>query len=127
MAKLKSNRIKSRDNILDYILIVVFIFLIIITIYPFLNVLAISLNDPIDTMRNINFIIPRKFTWSNYIYVFTENSLGKAFLLSAKIPSARNSGNSSSLGRRTSGFFSSLFGRKSGDALSGSSNSVSSS
>ncbi len=44
--------------------------------------LAISLNDPIDTMRNINFIIPRKFTWSNYKYVFTENSLGRAFLLS---------------------------------------------
>ena len=82
MAKVKSNRIKSRDNILDYILLVVFIFLIIITIYPFLNVLAISFNDPIDTMRNINFIIPRKFTWSNYAYVFTENSLGKAFLLS---------------------------------------------
>ena len=82
MANTKSNRIKSRDNILDYILLVVFIFLIIITIYPFLNVLAISLNDPIDTMRNINFIIPRKFTWSNYIYVFEENNLGKAFLLS---------------------------------------------
>ena len=82
MANVKSNRIKSRDNILDYILLVIFIFLIIITIYPFLNVLAISFNDPIDTMRNINFVIPRKFTWSNYVYVFTENSLGKAFLLS---------------------------------------------
>lgn len=82
MAKVKRNKIKSRDNILDYILLVVFIFLIIITIYPFLNVLAISLNDPIDTMRNINFIIPRKFTWSNYVYVFKENNLMQAFLLS---------------------------------------------
>lgn len=82
MANVKSNRIKSRDNILDYILLVVFIFLIIITIYPFLNVLAISFNDPIDTMRNINFVIPRKFTWSNYIYVFKENNLGQAFILS---------------------------------------------
>ncbi|MCM1037751.1 MAG: carbohydrate ABC transporter permease [Ruminococcus sp.] len=82
MAKVKRNKIKSRDNILDYILLVVFIFLIIITIYPFLNVLAISLNDPIDTMRNINFIIPRQFTWSNYVYVFKENNLFKAFVLS---------------------------------------------
>ena len=82
MAKVKGNKIKSRDNILDYILLVVFIFLIIITVYPFLNVLAISLNDPIDTMRNINFIIPRKFTWSNYAYVFKENNLLRAFLLS---------------------------------------------
>ena len=34
-----SNKIKSRDNILDYILLVVFIFIIILTLYPFLNVL----------------------------------------------------------------------------------------
>ena len=62
-------KIKSKDNILDYILLVIFIGVIIVTLYPFLNVLAISFNDPIDTMRNINFIIPRKFTWSNYICV----------------------------------------------------------
>ena len=68
-----SNKIKSRDNILDYILLVVFIFIIILTLYPFLNVLAISFNDPIDTMRNINFIFPRQFTLSNYTYVFKEN------------------------------------------------------
>ena len=82
MANTKSNRIKSRDTLLDYIFFVIFIFFINITISPCLNVLAISLNDPIDTMRNINFIIPRKFTWSNYIYVFEENNLGRAFLLS---------------------------------------------
>lgn len=79
---MKSTRIKSRDNILDYILLVVFIFLIIITVYPFLNVLAISLNDPIDTMRNINFVIPRQFTFSNYVYVFEENDLIKPMMLS---------------------------------------------
>ena len=53
-----------------------------ITLYPFLNVLAISFNDPIDTMRNINFIIPREFTLSNYTYVFTENNLAGPFLMS---------------------------------------------
>lgn len=79
---MKSTRIKSRDNILDYILLVVFIFLIGITVYPFLNVLAISLNDPIDTMRNINFVIPRQFTFSNYVYVFEENDLIKPMMLS---------------------------------------------
>lgn len=63
-------------------LVVFCILLIIITLYPFLNVLTISLNDPMDTMRNINFIIPRKFTLSNYIYIFTENNLGSAFLMS---------------------------------------------
>ncbi len=77
-----SNKIKSRDNILDYILLVAFIFIIIITLYPFLNVLAISFNDPIDTMRNINFIFPRQFTLSNYNYVFKENDLMTPMMLS---------------------------------------------
>lgn len=84
MAKIKNNyhKIKSRDNILDYILLVIFLLIIVCTLYPFLNVLAISFNDPIDTMRNINFIIPRKFTLSNYVYVFKENHLVKPLMLS---------------------------------------------
>ncbi len=79
---MKGTKIKSRDNILDYILLAVFLFIIVITLYPFLNVLAISFNDPIDTMRNINFIIPRQFTTSNYVYVFEENDLMKPMMLS---------------------------------------------
>ena len=83
MAKARSSqKIKSREKILDYILMVVFIGVVVITLYPFLNVLAISFNDPIDTMRNINFIIPREFTLSNYKYVFTENNLAGPFLMS---------------------------------------------
>ena len=46
----------------DYVLAVIFVFLVIITIYPFLNVLAISYNDSTDTIKNVNFIIPRNFT-----------------------------------------------------------------
>lgn len=70
------------EKVLDYVLLVFCLLLIVITVYPFLNVLAISLNDPMDTMRNINFIIPRKFTLSNYIYIFEENNLGSAFIMS---------------------------------------------
>lgn len=77
-----SSKIKSREKILDYILVVLFIGILIITLYPFLNVLAISLNDPIDTMRNINFIIPRKFTWNNYVSVFRDNNLIQPFMMS---------------------------------------------
>ncbi len=75
-------KIRSRENILDWVLLVVFIVLIIITLYPFLNVLAISFNDPIDTMRNINFVIPRQFTLSNYVYIFEENNLISPLILS---------------------------------------------
>ena len=79
---MNSTKIKSRENIMDWVLLVIFIFLMIITLYPFLNVLAISFNDPIDTMRNINFIIPRQFTLSNYVYIFEENDLISPLMLS---------------------------------------------
>ena len=77
-----SSKVKSRDRYLDYVLVVLFILIIIVTLYPFLNVLAISLNDPVDTMRNINFVLPRKFTLYNYQYVFRENDLFGAFAIS---------------------------------------------
>lgn len=60
----------------------IFIGIIVVTLYPFLNVLAISLNDPMDTMKDINFIIPRKFTLSNYRYVLEKNNLVKPFMIS---------------------------------------------
>ncbi len=72
----------GNEKMLDYILAVFCLLLILITVYPFLNVLAISLNDSMDTMRNVNFIIPRKFTLSNYTYIFKENNLGSAFAMS---------------------------------------------
>ena len=56
--------------------------MIVITVYPFLNVLAVSLNDPTDTMRNVNFIIPRKFTFYNYQYIFREENLISPLLMS---------------------------------------------
>ena len=65
---------KKRAKTFDYILAVIFVFLVIITIYPFLNVLAISFNDSTDTIKNVNFIIPRKFTLTNYKYVFKDGS-----------------------------------------------------
>ena len=80
MNKMKNS--SRGEKAFDYVLVVIFLFIIAITVYPFLNVLAISLNDPMDTMRNVNFIIPRVFSVSNYIYVFTENNLGGPFLMS---------------------------------------------
>lgn len=66
----------------DYFLVAVFLFLLVITLYPFLNVLAISLNDATDTLKNINFIFPRKFTLTNYKYVFEEGGILKPLLIS---------------------------------------------
>ncbi|KRF41905.1 carbohydrate ABC transporter permease [Paenibacillus sp. Soil787] len=51
----------------------------IITIYPFLNVLAISLNDSTDTVRGGIYVWPREFTWANYATIFKYQSLLTGF------------------------------------------------
>ena len=73
---------KNRKTVADYILVLVFVIVIVITLYPFLNVLAISFNDATDTIKNINFIIPRRFTFSNYKYVFRDADFLKPFMIS---------------------------------------------
>lgn len=81
---MKKNRLYKGQRVaaFDYIIIIYFMIMIVSTIYPFLNVLAISFNDPIDTMRNVNFIVPRKFTMANYDYIFSKNNLLIPFLMS---------------------------------------------
>lgn len=83
MAKAQTKAIrKIKIQPFDIFLLIFFVFMLIITLYPFLNVLAISLNDSLDTVRNVNFIIPRKFTLQNYVYVFEENSIAEPFMIS---------------------------------------------
>lgn len=56
-------------------------FVIVVTLYPFLNVLAISLNDAVDTAKGGLHIWPRKFTLANYMEVFSRNKqLLRAFV-----------------------------------------------
>ena len=58
------------------------IFLIIVTLYPFLNTLAISFNDAIDSSRGGIHLWPRKFTLYNY-----QSLLGRQQMLQASIVS----------------------------------------
>lgn len=51
----------------------------IVTLYPFLNVLAISLNDSTDTIRGGIYIWPREFTLSNYIEIAKYDNLITGF------------------------------------------------
>ncbi|MCR4679711.1 MAG: carbohydrate ABC transporter permease [Lachnospiraceae bacterium] len=73
---------RKKISAIDIILFLVFVIIIIITLYPFLNVLAISFNDATDTIKNINFIIPRMFTLSNYKYVFKDSNFVMPFVTS---------------------------------------------
>lgn len=48
---------------------------VLITLYPVLNTLAVSLNDGTDALRGGIYLLPRKFTWKNYATVLQKDSL----------------------------------------------------
>jgi putative aldouronate transport system permease protein len=65
------------------ILILFMLFVVVITLYPFLNVLAKSFNDPLDTVKGGVTVYPRAFTLKNYSELFTAGSnLPNAFRIS---------------------------------------------
>jgi putative aldouronate transport system permease protein len=55
--------------------------LVIITLYPFLNTLAISFNDAADTMKGGIYILPRRWTLFNYRSVFASGFVYHAFFI----------------------------------------------
>lgn len=65
---------KHKFDKLDIFIFLLMIFIMIITIYPFLNVLAISFNDANDTIKGGIHILPREFTLSNYKEIFSGSS-----------------------------------------------------
>ncbi|WP_091498534.1 carbohydrate ABC transporter permease [Amphibacillus marinus] len=66
-------------TVFDIVLLIMMLGVIIVTLYPFLNILAISLNNATDTARGGIHILPRDFTIANYTEIFG----GNANLLSA--------------------------------------------
>jgi len=70
------------DRIFDYCNMVFMICLMVITLYPFLNMLAISLNDASDASRGGIFLLPRVFTWYNYEYTMREAAILHSLLIS---------------------------------------------
>lgn len=67
-------RKRKKIEVFDIVLTIIMCFIIIITLYPFLNVLAVSLNDATDTVKGGIYIWPREFTLENYKQVFSGSS-----------------------------------------------------
>ena len=59
--------------------------LMIVMIFPYINVLAKSLNDGADTMRGGITIFPRVFTWENYKTVISDKMFPRSALNSVVI------------------------------------------
>ncbi len=59
-------------RIFNSIFMIVFV---VVTLYPVLNTLAVSLNDGTDALRGGIYLIPRLFTWKNYSTVLQKDNL----------------------------------------------------
>ena len=66
--------VRKKIEIFDIIIIIVMLIVLVATLYPFLNVLAVSLNDANDTVKGGIYILPRKFTFQNYFQIFQTGS-----------------------------------------------------
>lgn len=54
----------------------------IVTLYPILNTLAVSFNEAVDTLTGGIYLIPRKFTLTNYKTVFRTGTLMQGAFIS---------------------------------------------
>ena len=82
MTKKKTSAADKAFTICNTIFMVAFV---VITLYPVLNTLAISLNDGIDAIRGGIYLLPRKFTLKNYQTVLqTQNLKIGAFITVAR-------------------------------------------
>ncbi|MUG45181.1 carbohydrate ABC transporter permease [Paenibacillus woosongensis] len=79
MATSKAFNATKADKIFDICNMVIMAVILTVTLYPFLNVLAISLNDSTDTVRGGIYIWPREFTWENYKTIFSYTGLIQGF------------------------------------------------
>lgn len=77
----KIHRTKE-DIILDFLVYTSLIFLVIITLYPFLNTLAVSFNDALDSSKGGIYLWPRKFTLYNYRSLLSRQQIFHASLIS---------------------------------------------
>ncbi len=79
------NKIKRKLAVDDYIInILVFVtmaLVLVLTIYPFLNSVAISLNDADDTVRGGITFYPRVPTLKNYELIFTNPDIWNAYFI----------------------------------------------
>ncbi|HHT49819.1 MAG TPA: carbohydrate ABC transporter permease [Firmicutes bacterium] len=64
--KRRRKQMTKEDIILDIVVYISLIFLVIVTLYPFLNTLAVSFNDAMDSGKGGIYLLPRKFTLYNY-------------------------------------------------------------
>ncbi len=84
-ASTKPHKMKSKKVFSDYVIsVLIFVIMLVVsvtTLYPFLNALALSLNEAQDTTRGGITIYPRVFTLESYKGIFTNPDIWHAYLI----------------------------------------------
>lgn len=76
---------RSRNDIIfDSINTIIMLVVMVATLYPFLHILAVSLNEARDAAAGGIGIWPRKFSLDSYEVVFRYNNIYRAFLISVQ-------------------------------------------
>ncbi len=75
MANTRKKRVMTEDYIFHIINGIFMALFLLITLYPVLNTLAISLNDGTDALKGGIHMIPRVLTFKNYITVLQKDNL----------------------------------------------------
>lgn len=70
------------DRIFDFCNYLVLILLMLVTLYPFINTLAISLNSAMDSIKGGIHLWPRQLTAENYKYIFKDSTIYHATMIS---------------------------------------------
>lgn len=78
----KAFQMSKGERVFDIFLYIALVLIMIVTLYPFLNVLAISFNESTDTVRGGITIFPRVWTLENYQRIFNYTGLIQGFKIS---------------------------------------------
>lgn len=68
--------------VFDIVNVIIMLLVMVVTLYPFLNVVAVSFNQSNDTIRGGITIFPRAPTLENYAYIFRFGNIPNALLIS---------------------------------------------
>jgi putative aldouronate transport system permease protein len=73
---------KIENVVFTFVNTTLLIILAVVTIYPFINTIALSFNEGLDSLRGGIYIFPRAFTLSNYEVLFKNVTIYNAFFIS---------------------------------------------
>ena len=74
------SRMKTSDKVSEIVIMFILLLVTVITLYPFLNVLAIAFNESRDTLRGGITIYPRVFTIANFKSVLSLPTMVTGFI-----------------------------------------------